>query len=69
MSARTRNERRKLWVGMIDPTARLVLAAGLVKPIVSPGPDDVLTALGSLLLAIAGWSAAAYFVLRLEDEE
>lgn len=68
MSAKTRNDRRKLWVGMIDPTARLVLAAGLVKPIVSPGPDDVLTALGSLLIAIAGWSAVAYFI-TLEDEE
>lgn len=69
MCAETRNDRRKLSIGMIDPAARLVLAAGLVKPIVAPGPDDLWTLVGSAIVAIAAWSVAAYLIASLEDEE
>ena len=69
MSAKTRNDRRKIIIGMIDPLARLVFAAGLVKPILAPGPDDAFTVTGAVAFSIALWGAAAYLLSALEDEE
>ena len=69
MGAKARNERRKIVIGMIDPVARLVLAAGLVKPFFAPGPDDFWTLLGAMFTAIVLWAGAAYLIASLEDEE
>ena len=68
MSAKTRNEQRKLIVGVLDGIARIVLAAGLVKPIFSPGPDDVSTLLGAVVASIVLWDGVTYFIVGMEDE-
>ena len=68
-SAKTRNDRRKIVIGMMDPVARLVLAAGLVRPFFAPGPDDFWPLVGAVLAAIVLWGGAAYLIASLEDEE
>lgn len=64
-----RNEQRKLVIGIIDPAARLVLAAGLIKPVFSPGVDDILTLLGAVAMSFGLWSVVAYLIFKMEDEE
>ena len=69
VSAKTRNDRRKLVIGIIDPLARLILAAGLVKPFFAPGPDDLLAGVLGVIVSVALWTAVAYLIRSIEDEE
>ena len=69
MGTKLRNEKRKLIVGILDGIARIVLATGLIKPIFSPGPDDLSTVMGAVVASFVLWGGVTYFIVGMEDEE
>ena len=63
-----RNEIKRFLAATLDRIALGLLAAGLIKPIFEPGPDDGLLITGAIILTIAIECAAIYLLSTLEDE-